>query len=230
VQPRLYDSLTRKWKVEDAQVRDEILDLLNRNVTVGFAVGQSRLVAGDVFRSYQYANPQGDIFLTVYNPKGEPARVTLKPDLKHLPIVADRSYDLFEWDIDDGAGLLRGAVAGAELPEGISVELDPGEVKVVAVLPGADLLVRDYLAYCKEWPILARSTTGRFVGFERDGATAVLRVEAVPDRRTVTRIQVAPEANVTVEDAQESEVTRSASGVEVAIVHSDSPARIMLRR
>ena len=224
-----YDTFYGKWKIDDLAVRQRVLDLLNRNVTFGFAIGQARLVSGKVFRSYQFVNPAGDVFLTAYNPAAASQEVAIAPDFERLGIEGSRHYSVFEWDADTGARLRIAKVLGSEISRTIEVRLEGGQVKTVVLLPHADLLVRDYLAADLKFGTLASSTTSRFVSAQRETDGWTIGVDAVPDRETVTRLLIPVGASLQVEGAKEHRVESRDGGRDVFVTHGERPARIRVR-
>ena len=207
-----------------------MIDVINQNVTLGFAIGQARLVAGQVFRSYQYRNPAGDVFLTVYNHAKDRATIAMKPDWKRLPIDPDRDYSIFEWSLVDGATPLSLRVQGADVPDTIPITLEGGEIKLVLVLAHEPTIRRDYLAMDEDSGVLVRCSSGRIVATQSDDSGFALDVDAVPDRRTVTRVVVPDGMEISVEGAKTSSVEPQGRWQTVTVVHGERPARIRVSR
>ena len=224
-----YDTFYSKWKIEDLAVRQRVLDLMNRNVTFGFAIGQARLVTGKVFRSYQFVNPAGDIFLTAYNPAEETQSVAVEPDFKRLGIERSKRYSVFEWDADTGAALRAAKVLGSELPTSIDVSLRGGQVKTVVILENSESLVRDYMTADVDSGRLASFTTGRFLSTKQSSGVWTIAVDAVPDRKTVTRLIIPDSATLQVEGAKEHRVESQGGSRDVFVTHGNGPTRIVVR-
>lgn len=209
-----------------AEDRQAIVALANRNIALGFAVGQSRLVGGRPFRYYQYLGSNGDAFVAVRNPRAEDA-VLPAPFSVRQNIRPEGRYAVFGWDVDSGATLVK-RTTGADLlsvPPGVS--LGAQQTKVLICLPDTGQATRPYLFWSAQTGLLVCSSSGLISGSVTSGNLAV---SATLGRRTVTRLRFAANgaARVAVEGAQDYGVTHSAEDTEVAITHLKSPAVLII--
>jgi len=226
-----YDSLQRRWKTADESVRAEQMALWSRNMACAWQVAQAALVAGEPFRHYVYRHRDGAVFVAARNGTLQPERRTIALDLGWAGLEAEGAYALFEWDVDTGAALRAERVLGRDLAQGLTLDLDAEETKLLVIVPQAPVVQTPFLAY---WPRRGAHTvftTGEFAGASEDAVGLHLDVTALPGRRTVTRLRLGgdPRPAVRVEQARESGVTWLENGqVEIAIRHDTAPAQVTL--
>lgn len=130
----------------------------------------------------------------------------------------------------DGASPLSLRVQGADVPDTIPITLEGGEIKLVLVLAHEPTIRRDYLAMDQDSGVLVRCSSGRIVATQSDDSGFALDVDAVPDRRTVTRVVVPDGMKISVEGAKTSSVEPQGRWQTVTVVHSERPARIRVSR
>ncbi|MBI3911276.1 MAG: hypothetical protein HY320_10125 [Armatimonadetes bacterium] len=210
--------------------RAAAVDLLNRNIGLGYAIGQSRLIAGEPMRSYQYLSLNGDMFIAVWNPENLAAEVSVAPSPR-ARLRPNELYLVLEWDADEGASVVGEPTTGEMLTgKAIKVKLAPQQTKVVAILPCAPVVARDFAAAFRDGGTVVRFSTARIAGARLAGGAAQVDLKAIEDRRTVTRIEHAKGAHIEVSGAKEFNLQRVSDGVtDVFVTHGSGPVRIRMR-
>lgn len=208
--------------------RPAALEILNKNIALGFAVGQSRLVDGKVFRSYNYRSDNGDLFTTVRNPEPSPAAVSASFSERQAP-DPKMAYRIFEWDVDGGARLVAETVGGPELAgKPFSLNLGPQESRVLMALPRSDAMERFFLVCLPEAGLQTSFSTGLLGTARVRPGGGAFEVEAVAGRETLTRLRLPPErqesARVDVTGVRSFDVIRGQGYLDLMITHGAKPA------
>jgi hypothetical protein len=203
-----YNSEARQWYTADANVRQAQRDLWSRNLSLAWNVAQSRLVAGEPFWHYFYLHRDGTVFLCARNGTTRREERRVPTDFRRLGWQKEGRYTVVEWNLDEGATLRSGSLPGIELSQGLPVHLEPEETKVWIITPHRPVVLTDFFAYFTLRNLYTIFSTAQLVAADERGGRAILALDAVPDRETVTRLRVGSphRPRVTVSDAQSSEV------------------------